>query len=110
MAEPNSTITNVLAVAIALTAIGTGGEPQSDARQGKRVERSVNTPVLSEQSVSAKKQYASLLSSAYGGIERHYSQAPSEPHNEMPESLRVISGRAIPDEAEDYGFISALGE
>lgn len=109
MAEPNSTITNVLAVAIALTAIGTGGEPQSDARQGKRVERSVNTPVLSEQSVSAKKQYASLLSSAYG-IERHYSQAPSELHNEMPESLRVISGRAIPDEAEDYGFISALGE
>lgn len=109
MAEPNSTITNVLAVAIALTAIGTGGEPQADARQGKRVERSGDAPELSVQPVPAMNQYALLLPTA-SGIERHYYQAPSLSHNEMPESLRVTSRRAISNEVGDYGFISALGE
>ncbi|WP_414828458.1 hypothetical protein [Alteromonas sp. H39] len=108
MAEPNSTITNVLAVAIALTAIGTGGEARSDKQAGERAEWSGDTSMLSEQHWSASLS-ASLMPEP-DITERQYSQLSSLSYKEVSAPLHNTLRQAVPETEDEYGFISVESE
>ncbi len=96
MAEANSMITNVLAVAIAVTALGTGGKPQSGEQVGKGIALSDDSPLLqSVQTSPLESLYASALpDNAVTERKRSVSRPMPETEKRKPRTFAkdVIAG------------------